>query len=865
MSAVRKLTPAPVAAVWAAHAPALAAWAFKHMVNRQSAYGLYLPVSERKPGLTAITKKDEITPAILATHFRGERKEHTVGLHSTAADKAEGAGEIDAFWSRWGAYDIDLHDGSSGDAEANRSAAITLYDRLVKLGFHPLLIDSNGKGGFHLLVIFDAPVPTAFVYYFLKSLATDWEKLGLKSAPETFPKQAALAGKGFGNWIRLPGCHHTSDHWSRVWDGVQWLEGKAAIKTIVGTHGDPAALMPAKMTAPPPRPKKAKASSLPKDLGRDAQLAREALRYVNGVDDYKRWVDIGLCLTALGAEGLAIWDDWSTKGQKYQDGDCERKWRTFRPDGGLTLGTLFHYAKDGGWEGQSKAKVASPKRGTAPPPPALRVHTGDDGAPPETPSADGDKPQQEPGGFNRTDLGNARRLVARFGDSIRYVHAWKCWFYWDGKRWVRDQTGHIYRMAKRTVQAIGAEAEAIDNDDERKAVLRWALASESKKSIEAMIALAQSEPGIAVKPEDFDANNWLLNCTNGTIDLRTGELHSHRREDLITKLCPVVYKQDAPCPRWEKFEKEIFADDPDLIAYVRRVLGYCLTGDVKVQEIYILHGDGANGKNAFLDTVRSTLGDYASVAEPSLLLSGKHEAHPTGIADLQGRRFVCASETDDGKRMAESLVKRLTGEKTIKARRMHQDFFEFPLTAKILLATNHEPAISGSDHGIWRRIRMIPFNVKFVKEGEPIDPPHVLREIQGLDVQLATEAPGILALMVRACLEWQEDGMCPPEAVTVATEAYKSDMDAVGQFLGECCDVGDTPTKREVRKVRASALYDAFANWAKRSNLRDVIDSRTFGGEMQKRGFPLDKSNSTCWRKGLKLNDPPEDNRNLFE
>jgi len=201
--------------------------------------------------------------------------------------------------------------------------------------------------------------------------------------------------------------------------------------------------------------------------------------------------------------------------------------------------------------------------------------------------------------------------------------------------------------------------------------------------------------------------------------------------------------------------------------------------------------------------------------------------------------------------MAEALVKRVTGDAVIKARRMHENFFEFNRTFKVMLATNHEPQISGDDHGIWRRIRKIPFGVRFVPKTENASPPQVMHEERGLEDRLMTEAPGILALLVRSCLEWQRDGMNAPKAVTDATEAYKAGMDVIGQFLGECCEVAPTVLK-DTARVKASVLYEHFSQWSKSGN-RPVMDSREFGGTMEKRGFHLKKSNGVCWRYGLQF------------
>jgi putative DNA primase/helicase len=470
---------------------------------------------------------------------------------------------------------------------------------------------------------------------------------------------------------------------------------------------------------------------------------------------------------------------------------------------------------------------------------------------------------------HRTDLGNARRLARRYGDRIRYCAPWRTWLAWDGRRWVRDQTGQVKRLAKQTVQAIASEADRVDDEDEQKAILKWAMISESKKALDAMVAVAESEPGIPVEPDQFDADPWLLNVANGTIDLRTGQLRPHRKEDLITKMCPAAYDPAATCPHWEKFEEEIFAGDKDVIAYMRRAVGYAFTGVDSVQEIIIAYGEGSNGKNAYFETIREILGDYGNVAEPDLLLANKFGRHPTGVADLHGKRFVTASETDDGKELAEALVKRLTGDRRIKARFMSKDFFEFDRTFKVFLATNNKPEIKGRDTAIWRRIRLVPFAIKFETEPDkPIAPPHILRANPDLPATLRAEAPGILALLVRGCLDWQRDGMKPPRAVVAATNAYRKEMDTVGDFLElRCTSWLHHPTLKDDARVKAGDLYRAYVAFAKDLGIAEdkVLSSRRLGTELERLGYYLGKSNSKCWRHGIQLKADDEEDESSTE
>jgi putative DNA primase/helicase len=249
--------------------------------------------------------------------------------------------------------------------------------------------------------------------------------------------------------------------------------------------------------------------------------------------------------------------------------------------------------------------------------------------------------------------------------------------------------------------------------------LKWALESESARRINAMLDLARSEPGIPILPDQMDSDPWLFNCVNGTLDLRTGKLREHRREDYITKVCPTRYNANAVCKAWLRFLGGVFPDDegePDteLITFNQRLLGRCLTGDVSEQILPIFWGSGANGKSTLINAILETMGDdYAMKANADLLMTSRGERHPTELAQLFGMRLVVASETHQGRRINETLVKDLTGGEPIRARRMREDFWEFKPTRKVILLTNHKPRVAGTDEGIWRRLRLLPFTTTF--------------------------------------------------------------------------------------------------------------------------------------------------------
>jgi putative DNA primase/helicase len=350
-----------------------------------------------------------------------------------------------------------------------------------------------------------------------------------------------------------------------------------------------------------------------------------------------------------------------------------------------------------------------------------------------------------------------------------------------------------------------------------KAVASHCLKSLSAKGINGMLDLARSEEGIPILPEALDADPWLFNCTNGTLELRTGALREHRREDYITKLAPVAYDATATCPTWECFLDRIMGGSAALVAYLRRVVGYCLTGDVGEQCLWFFHGGGQNGKSTFLGTVLEMLGDYGMQAVSDLLMVKHNESHPTERADLFGKRLVATIETEAGKRIAEALLKQLTGGDKIRARKMRQDFFEFSPTHKIILAANHKPSLVGTDLANWRRIKLVPFNVTITEQEKD----------KQLPAKLKAELPGVLAWAVRGCLDWQREGMREPQEVCDATNAYRAEQDTVSAFIAACCEV------KEYARVKVSRLHEAYEEWSGDK----LIGSKGFRDSLKKRGF----------------------------
>jgi putative DNA primase/helicase len=408
------------------------------------------------------------------------------------------------------------------------------------------------------------------------------------------------------------------------------------------------------------------------------------------------------------------------------------------------------------------------------------------------------------------EIANALRLARMNAHRLRYVHAWGKWLVWDGRRWRRDDRGEDMTAAKRVAgslytDAAGLAARAAAGDARAAAlaepVAKWARTSSKASSCRAMLALAQSENPIAATASEFDRDPFALNVLNGTLDLRTGQLHPHRQTDLITRLAPVTYDAHALCPQWDRFLAHVLPD-PEVRAFVQRFIGYCLTGDVSEQALAFLFGLGANGKSVLLDIMIALLGDYACRAAPDLVLAKHGEAHPTEIADLEGRRLVVCSEIEQGRAWSEATLKRITGDTTIKARHMKEDFYEFTATHKLLIAANTRPTVRETSNGFWRRMRLVPFEVTIPKDKQDKT---LIKRI------LAEESPSVLSWAVAGCRAWQRTGLGEPAAVIEATDKYRKEQDVLGLWITDECVVGPGLSEFTTR------LHTAFTTWCHRT------------------------------------------------
>jgi len=376
-----------------------------------------------------------------------------------------------------------------------------------------------------------------------------------------------------------------------------------------------------------------------------------------------------------------------------------------------------------------------------------------------------------------TEAENARRFVDRERGNVLYCPTLRSWLVWNGRAWEEDRRGVVIEKAKATALSIYWEAAEVaaraaqEPDADRRAQLStlasrlesWARVSESARGIDAMLALARSVPGIPVLLEELDAHSWVLNCENGTLDLRTGHLRRHARNDLLTKVTPVPFDPDARAPRWEGFLARIFAEDAELISYVQRAVGYAATASTREEVLFFAFGHGLNGKSKFLGGIGDALGPYAISMKFSTFVERDKDSGRFDQADLLGARFVSAIEAGRAVRFNESLLKALTGGDPIRAERKFKDSFQFEPTHTLFLAANHKPEIRDTSLSMWRRVKLIPFVVTI--------PPDERDE--QLAEKLRAEAPGILSWIVDGCLAWQNQGLGTAGAVEAASEEYR--------------------------------------------------------------------------------------------
>jgi len=419
--------------------------------------------------------------------------------------------------------------------------------------------------------------------------------------------------------------------------------------------------------------------------------------------------------------------------------------------------------------------------------------------------------------FECTDAGNADRFVARCGRLFKFCTVEKSWYGWNGKRWQKVASEQMLNVATKVAREIEKE---IASDTKRSGELQcWAKTSQARERLTAMIELAKGR--LAFEVGNFDRDPLLLNCENGTIDLRDGRLRQHNRDDLITALIPIDYDAEAKCPTFVNFLHEVFAPHLDLIPFIQKAVGYSLTGSVREECLFLLVGTHRNGKSTLTGTLSKVIGEYGCTIDfASLVAKHNYTGPKDDIANMKGMRFVTAQENAEGSRLAEELIKWLTGGDLVRARKLYSNSSEIEPTWKLWLSVNHRPIVSFTDQAIWTRLIVIPFDVSF--EG---------REDRTLKERLPKELQGILAWAVQGCIMWQKEGLNPPECVRLSKEEYRKGMNQLSEFVEDECVVDEGLT------VLSGVLYGNYLEWCNANGNRYPVGSKKFVALLQAMGI----------------------------
>lgn len=441
---------------------------------------------------------------------------------------------------------------------------------------------------------------------------------------------------------------------------------------------------------------------------------------------------------------------------------------------------------------------------------------------------------------NRSDEGNAECLEELYGDSLRYCHTRQKWLVWDGSRWQIDDTGQNRRAMVATVRSRYIAAIGIPDTTARQKFSAWCINAENNGKIESSLKMATSRAAIRTTIDQWDTDPFLAAVRGATLDLRAVVHRSIQRDDYLTMLMNASYNPEADCPRWRQFLDEIFAGNEELIAFVQRAIGYCLTGDTREQKIFLLHGGGANGKSTFLKIIMDLFGGYADNASFETFDANKRNEASNDLAKLRGKRLVTVIETEEGRKLAESRVKSVTGSDMITCRFLYAEYFSYYPTYKIWIAMNHLPHIRGTDNGIWRRIILIPFTQSFVD-----------REDRTLLETLDSEMDGILQWALEGLRQWWDRGLDAPQIVINATANYRTDSDQIGRWMLERC------TQLPNLFLPSGKGYEDYKRWCQESG-EDEISQNKWSRRLNEKGLQQNPNTANRGWFHIALREPEE-------
>lgn len=600
-------------------------------------------------------------------------------------------------------------------------------------------------------------------------------------------------------------------------------------------------------------------------IGLSLEDVKKRLEHVDN-EDYDTWLKVGMSLHHEfegSDEALALWDEWSSSAVNYSSSEeIAYKWATFGANSGRTVTCKWlikesnvnkrdalkaekrdalevgreriincHDSIDlvneiahevGAAAGNDiavKAELAALLKArfkalTGATLTAVEVRNALQGGKKLIPKARG------PAKRERTEFGNAERMLDAYGRGLMYVPALGGWFIWTGIYWKQASNVAMEHLAKETIKALPDELKSIDSDTERAEFFKHCGISQKSAMVGSMLMIARSDPRVVVGDDQLDANNWLLGAANGTIDLRTGELLPPDQNHRITVITSTEYDTDAKCPVFEKTILDVFSGSVEMVEFFQRLVGYSLLGKPDEDLLILPYGTGSNGKSTIIGAIRDALGGHARTApSETFLASGPGSAANAGgarpdIIRLRGARFVYVTEPDEGSELREGLVKSMTGGESIAARVMYSNaYVEIKPTWSIFMPTNHKPIIKGSDYAIWRRLLPVPFNRNFDKDKS-------IKKDSNRAEKLARELEGILRWCIKGAVSYLDIGLEIPQEVSNAREEYKAEMDLLAEWLDECCELG-------YFECSSSDLWESWEYWAKRNGMHLYIKSKT--------------------------------------
>lgn len=744
--------------------------------------------------------KEAVTADVIRAHLTGKKR---IGRYPLSPHLLDGSGTL------WNAADIDDDD---------LELAIQFHEALEHLEI-PCYIERSKSKGYHVWVFFSQPIEAKWARELMKYAIDLLERDTDYRIKEIFPKQNTIkqnnGNYGFGNYIYLPlfGADvpngrtvflNSDDSYKPHPDQWAFLQ---SIEKVTPQHLSEvmeANLIDFVIDTPAVEPSKTEAEkSFDQNEAAEYYLNRALAQ-----------ADIG------NRNDTGFWLACQLRDLGLSEAEAESYIRRYTQ--GVPQGEELYTEKEA--QATLKSAYEHPQRKAAVP--GLGKES-------KLPDEDTLKALNE---LHLTDVGNSQAFALFYSDKFRYDVIRKKWVVFDGLRWRIDADGVTTEAMKEIAKKRWAAAALIEDDEYRKKAGKWALTSESRFRLSGGLELAQSKPPFPISTERFDTNQYLLGCQNGVIDLKTGDLRSGKQDDYITKTTNIAYNPVAGCQRWLQFLDEIFLGNSELIDFIHRAIGYGLTGDTSEQCLFICYGTGWNGKSKFLALLRALLGDYARNTPFSTFTERYRDTATNDVAALAGVRLVTASETGESQRLNEARIKAMTGGDPITARFLYGEFFDYLPAYKVWLAVNHKPVIKGTDEGIWRRIRLIPFEASFKANPDPY-----------IEEKLKTELEGILRWAVEGCLKWRKERLGMVEKVKTATEEYRQESDVIAQFLAE------GTIENETAKVKASDLYKAYNTWCE-SNGENPISGTAFGRRMVEKGYEKEKTTHVFY-KGIGLLD----------